>query len=57
MSRKNRRLVIDEPVEFEKYSVEVGDCRKITNHLEDLYNIPQMELSKTGRCQHVTGSM
>ena len=29
---ENRQLVTDEPVEFEKYLVEVQDCRKITNH-------------------------
>ena len=29
MSAKNRRLVTDEPVEFEKQLVEVGDFRRI----------------------------
>ena len=32
-------LVTDEPVEFEKYVVEVQDCRKITNHLKGIHGI------------------
>ena len=30
MIGENRQLVTDEPVEFEKYPVEIQDCRKIT---------------------------
>ena len=32
LARKNRRFVTDEPVEFEKQPVEVGDFRRITGH-------------------------
>ena len=32
---KNRGLVTDEPVEFEKQLVEAGDCGGITNRLEE----------------------
>ena len=35
----NRQLVTDEPVEFEKQPVEVGDCRKITDHFRGIYRI------------------
>ena len=34
---ENRRLVTDEPVEFEKSPVEVGDLRRITNHFGGIY--------------------
>ena len=37
MSRKNRRLVADEPVEFEKQTVEARDFRRITNHFRGIY--------------------
>ena len=30
MSGENRRLVPDEPVEFKKWLIEVGDFRRIT---------------------------
>jgi hypothetical protein len=39
MIGKNRQLVIDEPVEFEKQPVEVQDCRKIIDHLRGIYRI------------------
>ena len=32
MIRENRKLVTNEPVEFEKQLVEVQDCKKITIH-------------------------
>ena len=32
MSGKNRQLVADEPVEFEKWPVDVQDFRRITDH-------------------------
>jgi hypothetical protein len=34
---ENRQLVTDEPVEFEKLSVEVQGCRKSTDHLRGIY--------------------
>ena len=39
MIGKNRQLVTNEPVEFEKWPVEVQDCRKITDHLRGIYRI------------------
>ena len=39
MSRENRRLVTDEPVEFEKLPVEVGDFMKLTYHFRGIYKI------------------
>ena len=35
MIGKNRQLVTNEAVEFENQPVEVQDCRKITDHLEE----------------------
>jgi hypothetical protein len=36
-----------EPVQFEKYLVEVGDFKRITNHLRGIYRIyPQMNNAK-----------
>ena len=35
MNGENRPLVTEEPIEFEKYLVEVQDFRKITYHLEE----------------------
>ena len=37
MSGENQRLVADEPVEFEKQLVEVGDFKRITNHSRRIY--------------------
>ena len=37
--RGEPHLVTDEPVEFEKYPVEVQDCRKITDHFRGIYGI------------------
>jgi hypothetical protein len=39
MPGKNRWLVTDEPVEFEKYLVEVGDFRRIADLLRGIYRI------------------
>ena len=39
MIGKNRQLVTDEPVEFEKQPVEVQDCRKITDYFRRIYRI------------------
>ena len=36
---KNRRLVTDEPVQFEEEPVEVQDFRRITNHFRGIYGI------------------
>ena len=39
MNGENRLLVTDEPVEFEKYPIEVQDFNKIPNHLRGIYII------------------
>ena len=39
MIGEHRQLVTNEPVEFEKYPVEVQDCRKITGHFRGIYRI------------------
>jgi hypothetical protein len=39
MTGENQQLVIDEPVEFEKYPVKVKNCRKITDHSRRIYRI------------------
>jgi hypothetical protein len=36
---ENRQLVTNEPVEFEKYPVEIQDCTKITDHFKGIYRI------------------
>ena len=56
MIGENRRLVTDVPVEFEKWLVEVGDFRRITNHFRGTYRriYPNL-IKKTGGCQYVTG--
>ena len=47
MIGENPQLVTDEAVEFEKYLVEVEDCKKITDHLRGIYtNIPQSNKGK-----------
>ena len=47
MMGENRQLVSDEPVEFEKYPVEVQNCRKITDHFKGIYRIyPQFNKGK-----------
>ena len=51
MIGENRQLVADEPLEFEKYPVEVGDFRRNTDHLEE----SQISIRKTKGCQHVIG--
>ena len=38
-SGKNRRLVTDEPIEFEKLVFEVGDFNSITNHFKGICKI------------------
>jgi hypothetical protein len=35
-------VVANEPVEFEKISVEVQDFKKISDHLEECINLPQI---------------
>ena len=39
MSGENRRLVADEPVEFEKELVGVQDFKRITYHFRGIYKI------------------
>ena len=39
MIGENEQLVIDEPIEFEKYPVEVQDCMKITGHFRGIYKL------------------
>ena len=39
MIEENRHLVTNEPVEFEKYPVEVEDCRKITDYFRGIHRI------------------
>ena len=39
MIRENQQLVTNEPVEFEKFPVEVQDCKKITDHFREIYKI------------------
>ena len=39
MIGENRQLVTDEPDKFEKYPVEVQDCRKITNYFGGNFRI------------------
>ena len=38
-SGENRQLVTDEPVEFEKWPVEVEDCMKIIDYFRGIYRI------------------
>jgi hypothetical protein len=44
MIGENRKLVIDEPVEFEKLRVEVQDFKRITNHFIGIYKILYLKL-------------
>ena len=55
MNEENQPVVTNEPVEFEKYPVEVQDFRKITNHLQGICRI-YLNFNKetTRRSQHVT---
>ena len=39
MIRENRQLVANDPVAFEKESVEVQDCRKFSNHFRGIYRV------------------
>ena len=39
MIGENRQSITNEPVEFEKWPVEVQDCRKITDHFWGIYRI------------------
>ena len=39
MISENQQLVTNEPVEFEKFPVEVQDCKKITDHFREIYKI------------------
>ena len=47
MIGENRQLVTDEPVEIEKWPVEVQDFREITDHFRGIYRIyPQFNKGK-----------
>jgi hypothetical protein len=50
----NWQLVMDEPVEFEKWPVEVRDCKKISYHFRGTYGIYPNLKKKIEGCQHVT---
>jgi hypothetical protein len=39
MIGENWQLLTNEPVEFEKESVEIENCRKITDHSRGIYRI------------------
>ena len=39
MTRENRQLVTDEPVEFERKQVVVQNCRKINDHFRGICRI------------------
>ena len=47
LNGKNRTLITDEPVEFEKYLVQEQDFRKLTNHLGGIYGIYLKWMKKT----------
>ena len=49
MIQENRQLVTDEPVEFEKYPVEVEECRKITDQFRGIYRIYPNLIKKNWR--------
>ena len=55
---ENRQLVTDEPVEFEKYTVEVQDCRRITDHFRGIYRIVSNLIKENWRmstCHQLVG--
>ena len=52
MNRENQPLVTDEPVEFEKYLVEVQDFRKITDHFRGIQRIHHKLTKKSRSMQH-----
>jgi hypothetical protein len=43
------KSVTDEPIEFEKLSVEAQDCRKITNHSRGIHTIGSDLIKENGR--------
>ena len=57
MSGKNRRLVADEPVEFEKSPVEVQDFTRSIDHFDGIYRIylKWMKAAKPENVLYVTG--
>jgi hypothetical protein len=63
MIGQNRQLVTNEPVEVEKYPVEVQDCRKITHHfrgIDSIYPNSMKENRRMSTCNrldlHTLGS-
>ena len=49
MIGENRQLVTDEPGEFQKWLVEVQDCRKITGHFRRIFRIYPNVIKKNRR--------
>jgi hypothetical protein len=49
MIGENRQLVTNEPVEFEKYPVEVQDCRKVTDCFRGIYRIHPNSIKENQR--------
>jgi hypothetical protein len=47
--RENRQVVTDEPVEFEKWPVEVQDCRKIIDHFRGIDGLYPNLIKENGR--------
>ena len=48
MNGEHRPLVTDDPVEFEKYAVEVQDFSMMTEHLREIHGI-HLKLVKKNR--------
>jgi hypothetical protein len=53
MLRDNQRLVTDEPVESEKYSVEVRDFGRITNHVRGIYRKNKPPIHEAAKPENV----
>ena len=55
LSGENWQLVTDEPVEFEKWPVEVGDFRRTTDHFRGIYRIytPLKQIRKNSTCNRL----
>jgi hypothetical protein len=51
MIGENRQLITNEPVEFEKYPVEVPDCKKITDHFRRIHRIYPNLITETRGCE------
>ena len=53
MNRENQPLVTCEPIEFEKYAVEIQDLKKITDCFKRIYRIYLVLTTKNRKSQHV----